>query len=235
MHLIKFLMKILYPVYATCLICRNESVFRYGLCEDCFNALKELEGDRCEICLQHISTEGLCKDCFDNPPDYERLYCLYPYAPPLNTLLLSFKTAKRRYLAAPLADILMDALPKDTLALCTAIVPVPSSQKRLKERGFNQSLLLAEQLSYRTAIPVKQPLLRVKNTRTAALKKEERRKSIKGQFQRAEAIYGDTVLLVDDICTTGETLRACAAELKKAGAKRIFCVTVTRTEPKALT
>jgi ComF family protein len=112
-------------------------------------------------------------------------------------------------------------------------VPVPLHIRRLRERGFNQSLLLAKvvatdlgtQLDYLS-------LVRIRHTRAqTGLRKEERRKNVKDAFSviYPEIIKGKKILLVDDVFTTGYTLNECARTLKKSGAMVVICLTLART------
>jgi ComF family protein len=109
------------------------------------------------------------------------------------------------------------------------IVPVPLHKIRLDERGYNQSELLARELSYRLNIFMSKALRRVRNTTTqTALHKEERIENVKGAFKVTykDTIVGKNVLLVDDVLTTGATLDECAKVLKENGAKDVYVATI---------
>ncbi len=112
------------------------------------------------------------------------------------------------------------------------IVPVPLHIRRLREREFNQALLLARELSKRTGIPYHERTLRkIKDTPfQTALKGRERRKNVKGAFhvEKREEIKGKTILLVDDVYTTGATVNECARTLLKGGAARVAVLTLAR-------
>ena len=117
---------------------------------------------------------------------------------------------------------------------CTVdlIVPVPLHIRRLRERGFNQALLLARELSKQTGIPCEQRSLRkIKDTPfQTALKGRERRKNLKAAFRvkKTEEIEGKSVLLVDDVYTTGTTVNECARTLLEAGAATVGVLTLAR-------
>jgi len=112
------------------------------------------------------------------------------------------------------------------------IVPVPLHIQRLRERGFNQALLLARELSKRTGIPYpERALKKIKNTPfQTTLKGKERRKNVKGAFHvdKNEEIEGKSILLVDDVYTTGATVNECARTLLDGGAKSVAVLTVAR-------
>ncbi len=110
------------------------------------------------------------------------------------------------------------------------IIPVPLHSKRLRERGFNQALLLAMELSRRTRLPYSKGLLRkrIPTPPQVNLSGEEREKGVKGSFhlQRDEEIEGKSILLIDDVYTTGATVNECSKVLLKAGAERVDVLTI---------
>jgi len=113
------------------------------------------------------------------------------------------------------------------------IIPIPLTRKRLLERGFNQSLLLAKELGIRTGLKVKGDILiKVKETPPqTSLGSKERRSNLKGAFflKEPSLVFGKRVLLVDDVFTTGSTLREAFYVLKQAGAKTVMAVTLARS------
>jgi ComF family protein len=115
------------------------------------------------------------------------------------------------------------------------VVPVPLHPKRLRERGFNQSGLLAKEFSRRHGLPVSFDLLiRKKWTEPQTrLNRKERLENVKGAFglRDASAVPGRRILLIDDVFTTGTTLSECARTLKKGGASEVYVLTVTRALP----
>ncbi len=113
------------------------------------------------------------------------------------------------------------------------IIPVPLHEEKLKKRGFNQSLLIADSISKLTSIPISKNNL-VKNKKTPpqiGLSKHQRIKNLKGSFAVTSLpeICEKSILLVDDIMTTGATLDTCASELKKVGVKEVYGLTLART------
>jgi ComF family protein len=227
-----FILQVLFPYNVSCIVHRDNDVFRYGFCEECYKKLKRTDGCRCEICLDLINTEGRCGACFSDPPDYERLYCSFVYDEPIKMPLLLLKSGKGGYLKHQFSEIALDTVPKDIMDKITLITSVPSSRLRTYKRGYNQSELIGREISKKTSIPYLNVLSRTGEAKAALLDKAERLKSIKDQFILSKNIFGETVLLVDDVCTTGATLRACAHQLKLAGAKEVYCFTVARTDKK---
>jgi ComF family protein len=128
--------------------------------------------------------------------------------------------------------LLSQALPREQRF--DVIVPMPLHWRKRLERGFNQSELLARVLSRRTGIPVLNALERRKPTAPqAGLTRAQRRSNVAGAFEasrRRDRIDGRHVLLIDDVLTTGATASACAAVLKRAGARRVTVLTLARAD-----
>ncbi len=224
----------LFPWDVCCINCKNEHTVKYGLCESCLRDLSTLNEHRCEVCLDIIPSDGKCKECFALPPDYERLFSAFSFGGILRELMHAFKFDNKRFLCHPFAQMMFDAIPPEIISECKMLISVPASRDRLKKRGYDQSKLLVKELSRLTDIPGAYDILKKRpgQKQMSLLAKEERRKNINGFYYCDKFLSGETVLLADDICTTGETLRACAHELKKAGAGKIYCVTVARTDLK---
>lgn len=113
------------------------------------------------------------------------------------------------------------------------LVPVPLYSSKLKKRGYNQAEILANGISKKLRIEVRNLLLRTKNTKTQfSLGKKERKENMKGVFSLSSStnLKGKTVFVIDDILTTGSTLSECANVLKRAGAKRVFGLTLAREQ-----
>lgn len=145
--------------------------------------------------------------------------------------ILSFKYKNVKALAAPLAQLMEEYLCAHPLP-ADALVPVPLHPRRLRERGYNQSWLLAAELSKLTSLPlVEGVLVRLKNTppQTRTKSAEERQSNVAGAFTcRDRSLEGRRVLLIDDVCTSGTTLDSCATALKAAGAMSVWGLTLGR-------
>jgi len=167
-------------------------------------------------------------------PFYEATGTPYLYEGTIMTAIHQFKYGEKSFLGAPLGALLARFaegwVPYSTNHLT---MPVPLHPKRLRERGFNQSLLLARHVARRLDTELDfLSLRRVRYTPSQmGLRKEERRKNVRGAFglQKPEVVEGKTVLLVDDVATTGNTLSECARVLKKAGCDKVLCLVVART------
>ena len=211
-------------------MCFNEETVKYSLCADCFKKLKTLDGQRCEICLDKINTIGLCKNCLSKRPFYTRLYSSYVYEGAIKELILKFKSGNNKFLKNYFVDIALDNIPDEIIEKCSLITNVPCSKHKLKKRGYDQAQLIAKGISEKTDIPYKEALYRISGEKTAVLSRKHREKTVEERYSFCTNVYGETVLLIDDVCTTGSTLNFCSRQLKKAGAKEVFCFTIARTD-----
>ncbi len=149
----------------------------------------------------------------------------------IRTAIHHLKYRNLKALSACLADLLADYLKSDPLP-GEALVSVPLHPQRMRERGYNQSGLLAKHLSRRTGLPVIEDcLIRVKQAKpqVKAADVEERRKNVADAFQCRDArVSGKQIILIDDVCTSGATLESCAVALKSKGAASVWGLTVAR-------
>lgn len=137
----------------------------------------------------------------------------------------------------PLAEILVRTMADDWHILADYVIAVPLHTRRLRQRGFNQAALLAKSLSRRVDLPVRFDVL-VRSQWTdpqTRLTRKERLHNVKGAFEvvKPAEVKGRRILLLDDVYTTGSTLRECAKTLEKAGAAEVCGITVTRALPEA--
>jgi ComF family protein len=149
------------------------------------------------------------------------------YVPPFDKLVQAFKYSGKTKVGEVLGLALVALVQQDeVLKAADAVCPIPLHPARLRERGFNQSLLLAAAMSMSTRIPLVESLTRTRYTPTQTTKTspEKRLKNVKGAFQirPGAGIAGKTVLLVDDVMTTGATLDQAAQALLKGGATSVL-------------
>jgi ComF family protein len=149
---------------------------------------------------------------------------------PLSRAIHAFKYSGLRVLAEPLAEMMWTAWLLAPVA-CDMIIPVPLHPARVRERGYNQSALLARALGNRLSIPVAETVIkRVRDTKSqVGLSRPERLHNMAGAFAAPGRIIGSPhILLVDDVCTTGATLEACAEVLMSSGAASVHALTLAR-------
>jgi len=217
-----------------CIICDNIIPLNKPrhFCESCLEVITPLPRPVCEKCGIPVSSGHICAKCKNKKISFERNFAAYAYDDLFQALIHRFKYRSRPEYGAGLGLLTAQAISRDELPEIDCIIPIPIHKKRLRERGFNQSELLARALSKVWSIPVDLSLLiRVKNTKPqSSLGIEARKNNIQGAFainmlKRKTTPY-KTILLVDDIYTTGSTMESASGALKEYGIEKIFCCTL---------
>lgn len=175
----------------------------------------------------------LCETCASHPPPYERTCSAMDYAEPFDQLVKAFKFNRALWLTEDFVDLLEGTVrAKLDVTAVDAVFPVPLHRNRQRKRGYNQSALLAHDLARRLdRCCDEKSLVRIRDTpHQSLLSGTERRRNLKGAFavERPPFVRGRTILLVDDVTTTGSTLAAAAEPLRAAGAAHVWCVTLAR-------
>jgi ComF family protein len=209
------------PVCAACLSEPQPLIAEY-FCVSCrapfLNAHPLDETGRCALCRLGLA-------------GFDAVYSYGSYEGTLRKLIHLFKYGKIRPLARPFGDLLSRVVPREQCFDC--VVPMPLHWRRRWERGFNQSELLAREISRRWNVPMKKAVKRVRATVSqAGLTNAKRRANVSGAFaiRRGLRLDGARVLLVDDVLTTGASAAACARVLKRAGAVHVALLAVARTD-----
>ncbi len=216
-----------------CMACKAEVATPGSLCADCWAALPAIEGARCATCSLPLpiewQSESHCLGCLKDPPAFDAASAPFLYDGPARQMVLGFKNGREPW-AAPMAAAMLRAAP--ALGPQHVLVPVPLHRWRLMRRGYNQSLLLAREISRRTGAKLAiDALVRVKPTAsTRGMSRAQRQRNVSGAFRIRESacIKGADVVLVDDVITTGATASACARQLKRAGAANVQLLTYAR-------
>jgi ComF family protein len=211
---------------------------RIPVCEPCLAAPAPLAADYfCTQCRTPFLNEaplddhGVCGRCRSGLTGYDSAYSYGYYEGALKDLIHLFKYARVESLGEPLGSYLLRAIPLDQRF--DLVVPVPLHWRRRLWRGFNQAELLARPLAHRLGVPVGAALERRRNTDTqASLSPSERRSNVAGAFalRRGAEVRGKRILLVDDVLTTGATVGAAAAVLRRAGASHVAVLTLARVD-----
>ena len=202
-------------------------------CSACQADVRMIPDPVCSHCgrpLENLRDDDLCRQCRHFPLEIDGIRSAVMFEGPLRQAIHHLKYSGRTSLAEPLGAFLSakwqaDPLPADT------IVPVPLHASRVRERGYNQSLLLAEQLSRASGLVLNESMLtRVRATAPqVTLNAAERKLNVRDAFQApGDAARDRRVLLVDDVCTTGATLESCSLALRRAGAASVWAMTLAR-------
>jgi ComF family protein len=231
----KLITGVLFPV--TCAWCGKDLPRGdyYRLCDACFGEILQIEGLQCKKCGLPLPDGGAhCFDCRTGAKAYfECIRSATKYEGVAKKLIHSFKYAGRDYLERPLGKLIVGLFVKQPFwkeVDCVVEVPMHWLKKYL--RGYNQAELLARRLSEATGVAhVSGKLVRQRMTRSQfKLSRDERKKNVDDSFAvNDRSIFkGKTVLLVDDVCTTAATINQCARALRKAGALKVYALTVAR-------
>ncbi|MDH3342781.1 MAG: ComF family protein [Gammaproteobacteria bacterium] len=225
--------RFLYP--PRCLLCGSTGHHCMDLCEHCFAQLP-FNQTSCIACAlplpANISENAVCGRCQKKPPFYDQAFSVFSYEQPVIWLIqqLKFneKLAHARLLGGLLASSGCVEKITDIEGIC--ILPVPLYKKRLRQRGFNQSIELSRALSKKTGWPMElNRVVRIRDTSAqTGLDAKARRKNIRGAFAVVEPLLQKHVLIVDDVVTTGSTVNELSRVLKKAGVEKITVLSLAR-------
>ena len=208
------------------------------VCPACFKGLAEITSPLCKLCgrpfQDGIDQDHFCEECLRRRPFFDRAGAPYLYEGPMMNAIHQFKYEGKTSLSGSLGPLLA-AFAGTWLNLRDGflIMPVPLHPRRLRERGFNQSLLLARHLA--SSLDSELDFLSLRRIRytqpQTGLKSTERRKNVRRAFEVSDpkAVKGQTLILVDDVATTGNTLNESARVLRRAGAEKVYGLVLART------
>lgn len=198
-------------------------------CDDCQRRIVPLARPACPFCLAPTDDGLPCTECRAAPSSLWGLRAVGRHEDPLRQAIHRFKYDGWHTLAAPLAALLVPTLVD--IPRPTRVIAVPSHPFRLSERGYDHAELLARQVAARLDIPLDTgTAFRIRATAHQARQTTptERRTNVAGAFLAQPLPPGTTVLLVDDVYTTGSTMQECARALRQAGAATVWGVTLSR-------
>jgi ComF family protein len=229
----------------TCLACRERPAGRrLGLCLRCHGQLEPHAGGacaRCTGCARPLEgargRSGRCGSCLADPPPWTRLYTLWSYRTPFDAVVHALKFQRLESLGPELAAGAFDRLADRLLSGddgrgVDLVVPVPLPWPRLLRRGFNQAEAIAAPLATLLDRPLRRALARRPSPPQSLLPVRRRAGNLRRSLRVRERLPGASVLLVDDVVTTGATLRAATAALRSAGAERVTALAVAWTPPR---
>lgn len=227
--LLNHILNILYP--RCCPICqkilKDQSLL---ICPECGEKLKPISQPRCMCCGKPVKEEAeYCRDCTGRKREFFQGKGIYLYDSRMKVSVLRYKyEARRQYGDFYARAMCMYGAGEIRRWKPDLIVPVPLHPRKKRMRGFNQAEYIADQVGRFFGIPVDSSLLRkVKDTRSQKkMNAAQRRKNLRDAFAAKGRADGKTILLIDDVYTTGNTIEAAAECLKKAGAARVCFLTV---------
>ena len=226
MTILEYAVSLLTPLQ--CHLCKEEGAM---LCASCVDEVFPEQLSRCYICNKLTKQQQVCSSCRSRSR-LRRIWWLGHYEETIKQLILKMKYQRGRGYARAFGELLAVSLPyiqEDTL-----IVPVPTASKRVRQRGFDQAVLIAESLAKNRGLQIQHVLVRTTQVDQIGKRKEQRLKQMSSSLIIApkRSIKGRTVLLVDDVLTTGATLETAARVLREAGAAHVDAAVIARHLPK---
>ncbi len=220
-------LEFVFPSTLYCIGCGSiiDKSRHYGFCDNCMSIYSFATGRTCKKCgkpLAEDNPKDICRLCSTKKFSFSKGYCCVQYGLHEKKPIMRLKYGERPYIARFLGKLMAERL-AFAEAEFDAIVPVPVHSEKLFSRGYNQALCIAEEISERSGKPLAEVLVRTKASRPMSrLELVERLENVEGIFDLSENahkfIEGKTVLLVDDIMTTGSTLEDCTKVLLSGGA-----------------
>ena len=199
-------------------------------CVDCYRKCKKINPPYCPVCGQPGDFNLTCDVCLKYPPDFSGLRSGTVYEGEIRNAIHRLKYNNDIALGEVFSNYLVRLIKKQNWQV-DMVIPVPLSRERTKQRGYNQSALLARPVAVQLDLVYQNRILtRERGTRSqVGLSANERRSNVWGAFKVGEDLRNKNILLVDDVTTTGSTMNACAYALKHAGAQNVYCIALARS------
>ena len=188
-------------------------------CSDCY-ALLPFHNNCCHRCGRGLGVdEDCCGRCLAAPPPFDECFCAFRYQPPLSSQIQRFKYADRPDQAKVLATALAVEILAHDLQMPDLLIPVPIHINRLRQRGYNQSLLLTRELSKLLRVPYSNKIIEKHRATDAQvrLSLKQRERNVKGSFRLCVPPKAGSVAVIDDVITTGSTATEITKILKRNG------------------
>ena len=240
--LLRSIFSVFFP--SDCRLCSTplDNVSRIPVCGPCLAEIRPLRTPQCLICGDRLASaqllrgDGLCINCHESRPDFERAVSFGEYRDGLRGLIHLLKYEAVTPVRAPLGEMLANVI-SEVLPSCSdakpMLIPVPLQRSRSRARGFNQAELIARSATRHLPELEYAPQLLLRRRETISqvgLSREERIENVRDAFSVSDPdrVHGRSVIVVDDVMTTGTTLSECARVLKQAGAQQVWAATVAR-------
>jgi ComF family protein len=225
-------------LHAACVVCEGELPWRdrtASCCSACWSSLPAIAASKCRFCALPWSGDDpdfICGPCLAAPLPVDWTEAWGCYRGSLAQVLHAFKFRRHDFFAAPLAELMEQSIRQRGDLDFDAVVPVPMHRAKMRRRGYNQAELLARALSKRIGIRCEPGLLTKTRDLDAQSKlaRDARASNVRDAFLASSRVAERRILLVDDVSTTGATIRASASALARAGAARVAAAVVAKTE-----
>lgn len=223
-----------YAVPDLCLACHTQQAHDpLKLCWHCRSRLASLDRERCRICLRQLAVSApLCGDCLAAESAWKGVFSLWEYRAPGDAIVHGLKFSRLRGLGERLAHALWERYAEE-LAEAEVVVPIPIPWTRRLKRGFNHAQAIAAPLAARLGRPCQELLQRRPSTALSLTPRQDRLRRVRRTLRAApnHRLEQRTVLLVDDVVTTGATLRVASELLARRGARHIIAAIPFATPP----
>ena len=216
-----------------CLACGKE-IFSGDFCDECLKTLPYNDGVICNHCGRAvIAPENYCSTCKGILTSLDKCRSAFVYKPPISSLIKKMKYENGKYLFNVFAEYLSQVYFKNYFN-ADYFTYVPMTEKSRRKRGYNQSQKLAEITAELTGVPLLDCIIKVKDTaRQAKLGRVDRIKNLADAFRVSDkkSVNEKSIVIIDDVSTTGATAQVVAEKLKKAGAKSVYLLTIASVPP----
>lgn len=208
----------------SCLLCLDRARSQIALCDDCQSILP-WQQQACLQCAMPLPSPhtSRCGQCIGAPPRFDQTISLFTYETPVMQMIRQLKFHHNLAIANMFAKLWIHTLIQNKTPLPDCILPVPLHHKRLKERGFNQSLEIAKPIAKYFKIPIDtRTCIRIKNTKPqSSLPVKKRLINVANAFALTHSVNYQHIAILDDVMTTGKTASEIAGLLRKAGVKKV--------------
>ncbi len=232
MNIINGLLSLLFPT--ECAGCKRYiKDFKYVyVCPACYDGLRQLQDRICPACAKPIQSEHAdgCRECRERGNEFSYVLAAGVFEGALKEMIHYMKFNNKKSAAKVAAGLIMERVDLKIFIGADMIVPAPLSSASSTARGYNQTYEVAKYLSEKTGIPLMQSVRKIKETPAQnTLDRKERLKNLKGAFETKGAVEGKTIIVVDDVFTTGATINEIARTLKKASAMEVRGLVIARS------
>ncbi len=241
MKLIQNLLNLIYP--NKCITCDSIISIDSIYCHECWHNLEFITSPKCEICSYPFefsfdfsfknlpNINKICLNCINKKPFYDKSIIIYRYNATIGRTIGNYKYRDRLYIAKKFGE-LFKKIPDINFNEYDIVCAVPLHRKKLAERKFNQSIILAKKIAPRNLkidliLRIKNKKAQVKLTYKQRIKNTKTSFAINPKFH--DFIINKKILLIDDVITTSSTINSCAKILKKAGAREISVLAIARS------